>query len=83
MKIALRTTASCKLVGSKEKEYEKNKFSYSLAIVSDGEVANIPCNKTAYEESLALMDRKVILCGDFDATYKNFKALCIMEDVPK
>lgn len=80
MKLPMKATSGCLIVGRKEKEYDKNKFSYSLAIVCDGEVANVSCDKGVYVEAESLQGKLATIFGEFDTTYKNFKVLMLRED---
>lgn len=81
MKLPVTTSMPCVLVGRKEKEYEANGkkgVSYSLALVCDGEVANLPCNQIAYDKAGEFGEySKVLLSGEFDTNYKNFKVVLV------
>lgn len=77
MKLPVQTSMSSILVGRKEKPYESNGnkgVSYSLAILCDGEVANLPCTMEAYNKAGEFGQyAEAILYGEFDTNYKNFK----------
>lgn len=81
MKLPVQTSVNCVLVGRKEKEYESNGkkgVSYSLAIVSEGEVANLPCDRMAYDKAGEFGQySETCLFGEFDTNYKNFKVFHI------
>lgn len=81
MKLPVVTNVPCLLVGRKSKEYEANGrkgISYSLALVCDGEVANIPCTQIAYDKVGEFGEYvNVLLSGEFDTNYKNFKVLSV------
>ena len=78
MKLPVKTCIPCLLVGRKAKEYESNGkkgVSYSLAIVCDGEVANIPCSRMTYDKAGELGQyTETFLYGEYDTNYKSFKA---------
>ncbi len=83
MKLPVVTGVPCVLVGRKEKEYEANGnkgVSYSLAVVCDGEVANLSCNQIAYDKAGELEQyAKVLLFGDFDTNYNKFKVVLVAD----
>lgn len=81
MKLPVRTTIPCLVVGKKAKEYEMNGnkgSSYSLAVICDGEAVNLPCSQQVYDKVGELGQyAQVTLFGDFDTNYKNFKATAV------
>ena len=79
MKLPVQTSEPCLLVGKKAKEYESNGnkgMSYSIAVICEGEAANLPCNLTVYEKCTEFGQyAQVLLFGEFDTNYKNFKVV--------
>ena len=86
MKLAIKSEKSCVVVTRNSKEYNSNGkkgVSYSLGIVSEGQVADVPCTDIAYNQVGEIGQySEIILYGEFDTNYKNFKVLMV-ESVAK
>ena len=81
MKLGLSTFMPCVVVTRNSKEYNSNGnkgVTYTLGIVSEGQVAEIPCSQMAYDKVGELGQySEVVLFGDYDTNYKNFKVLMV------
>lgn len=81
MKLALKTSMNCVLLTRKEKEYEHNGTkgkSYMLGVECDDQIAELPCTQMAYDKAgEAGKYSQVVLYGDFDTAYKNFKVSAV------
>lgn len=81
MKLPLRTTLGCVLVGIKETPYEYNGqkgVRHELSLECDEAVGTVVCDKPTYERALAIGKYKAVeLYGDFDTAYKTFKVFSI------
>lgn len=81
MKLPVQTSVGCVLVTRNEKAYESNGkkgVSYTLGVVCEGQVAELPCNQLAYDKAGELGQYvQAFLFGEFDTNYKNFKVIHI------
>ena len=81
MKLGLFSVAPCVVVTRNAKEYNSNGnkgVSYSLGVVSEGQVADLPCTQMAYDKAGELGQySEVVLHGEFDTNYKNFKVVML------
>lgn len=87
MKLVLNSNKPCVVVARNSKEYNSNGnkgVSYSIGVVSEGQVADLPCNQVAYDSVGSLGQYcEVILFGEYDTNYKNFKVTAVHEFVGK
>lgn len=81
MKLAMKSSMPCIVVTRNAKEYNSNGnkgVSYTLGVVSEGQVADLPCSQIAYDKVGELGQySEIILHGEFDTNYKNFKVVMV------
>ena len=81
MKLAMKSSMPCVVVARNAKEYNSNGnkgVSYTLGVVSEGQVADLPCSQIAYDKVGELGQySEIVLYGEFDTNYKNFKVVLV------
>lgn len=87
MKLAMKSSATCVVVTRNAKEYNSNGnkgVSYTLGVVCEGQVAELPCTQMAYDKVGELGQySEIVLFGEFDTNYKNFKVMMVEPVVKK
>lgn len=76
MKVFMKTTLNCVLVGMKETPYEFNGTKgvrRELSLECDEAVGAVVCDEPTFERAKAIGKYKTVqLCGEYDTQYKRF-----------
>lgn len=80
MKLTLKSDG-CVLVARNKKEYDRNGQKgcvYTLGVVCNGQVAEVNCTDIAYDKAGEVGQySEVIMCGEYDTNYKNFRVTAV------